>query len=647
MSNEQPNKSFLTLDWLKNLKSNVNKELNTFQHINDKDEHNKTALCYAAEQGNIARIKYLKGIGAFEFILNEDYDSMLHIAARHGHLELTQYLLSSGSGDVHKKNIDSLTPLHIALKEGHIAIAELLISHGADINHTNALNNSILHYVAENGAIDGLNFLLKNNVIANIRNYAKDTPLEMAARCRHTACIEALLSYGCNTDTKNEYGQLTDFGLYQAEMNNIMLEAAKHGDIETIKHCISQGASISENAEPYFYNAFSNSHFECAEFFLKQGVVTNHDYRNSWLTSVSEEGNSRKLEFLLKNELIHDSSNLFQALNKAAEHGHPEIVSRLVDYIGDPDKIKSGGYTALKMAVTNGHLDCTKVLVEKGVDVHIKDDHGRTLLSYAAHKGHFESILYLAEKLNGLHDRSNFGKSKTSFLHIASRYGYIDCLQYALENNHLIEQKDCQGETALHYAIFHEQIASLKLLLENGADVNATDHLGRTALHCTPSEYADNQIFALDAATLLIENNVKIDALDKDNCTALFYAANNGYHDIVKLLVSHGANVNMPCTLHFEQQVTPDFDDDYDFYETEKCTIDGYTALHLYAEKDNVFMVKYLIEHGADPTLKNQYYKTALDLAQGKALEYLKAIETHDALDQLISSSDDRLMMSF
>eukprot|EP00957_Ditylum_brightwellii_P062328 4729196-Ditylum_brightwellii.AAC.1 len=58
-------------------------------------------------------------------------DTPLYIAAREGHKEVAEVLLSQG---VYVNNATNYgwTPLHIAAKEGHKDVVKVLLSHGVD-----------------------------------------------------------------------------------------------------------------------------------------------------------------------------------------------------------------------------------------------------------------------------------------------------------------------------------------------------------------------------------------------------------------------------------------------------------------------------------------------------------------------------------
>jgi ankyrin repeat protein len=118
------------------------------------------------------------------------------------------------------------------------------------------------------------------------------------------------------------------------------------------------------------------------------------------------------------------------------------------------------------------------------------------------------------------------------------------------------------GFTALHLAAFFGQLQAAEELLRQGAAANAVS-----------------------------TNSMKVAVINS--------AAASGRADIVRLLLSAGANPNA------RQQM-------------------GWTALHAAAAHDNVEMAQALLRAGADPTLKNDDGETALGKSGPAVAELLK-----------------------
>lgn len=111
-----------------------------------------------------------------------DYTA-LHFAASEGHLEIVEFLLPLVA-DPNPRTSDGWTPLHNACKWNHVEVAHLLIQNDADINATSDGNVTPLHVAAgSKGAAKLLVLLLSNRKInPKIRNNAGDTAYDIAKR---------------------------------------------------------------------------------------------------------------------------------------------------------------------------------------------------------------------------------------------------------------------------------------------------------------------------------------------------------------------------------------------------------------------------------------------------------------------------------
>jgi ankyrin repeat protein len=95
---------------------------------------------------------------------------------------------------------------------------------------------------------------------------------------------------------------------------------------------------------------------------------------------------------------------------------------------------------------------------------------------------------------------------------------------------------------------------------------------------------------------MFIKNRAPLNARDGLDCTPLHWAAKGGYTDIVRLLLTKGAHVNVKRN-------------------EEDGIITGQTPLHLAAEGGHTETARLLIEHGAEVNAMNSDQATPLHLA--------------------------------
>lgn len=97
------------------------------------------------------------------------------------------------------------------------------------------------------------------------------------------------------------------------------------------------------------------------------------------------------------------------------------------------------------------------------------------------------------------------------------------------------------GSTALMISCQLGGLKCVKFLIEHGADVNLINDQGYTALAKACDSDSRNNI---EIASILLQANCSTEMpLFKDKFTPLMFAAKAGNGDMVRLLMSHGANV--------------------------------------------------------------------------------------------------------
>jgi ankyrin repeat protein len=133
----------------------------------------------------------------------------------------------------------------------------------------------------------------------------------------------------------------------------------------------------------------------------------------------------------------------------------------------------------------------------------------------------------------------------------------------------------------------------INLLIARGANVNA-----KTCDGVTPLMFAHASI---GMTRILLKQPVNINDCDQDGWSALRYNL-NGYSntEVIKMLLDSGINVN--ATNNY-----------------------GQTALHLVLTQgmDNINIINLLLEYGADPSIKCQQGRKAVEMTDNEEIKTL------------------------
>ena len=153
------------------------------------------------------------------------------------------------------------------------------------------------------------------------------------------------------------------------------------------------------------------------------------------------------------------------------------------------------------------------------------------------------------------------------------------------------------GETCLHLAARLNYLETGRILLKCGVNVKTTDDEGRYAIHCACMTIFDTTRF-IDFLLEEAEEKSDVNARDFYNRIPLHESAFIGNIEVVRTLIRHGADVNA----------------------IDKS---GNTPLHESRKRGHTVW-KYLIDNGADLTIKNNRGLTPEQMPHWTSKWYLK-----------------------
>ncbi|NXW94295.1 ASB10 protein, partial [Alopecoenas beccarii] len=140
----------------------------------------------------------------------EEEDTVLHVAARHGLTDHVQLLLRHGA-ELEAKNEEGQTPLNAACAQPHqpqdmdryYRVCQLLVESGASINAADRDRQHPLHLACKNANAQVAELLLARGANVNIMNYSGNTALHNILQAaayklehRPELVVQTLLNYG-------------------------------------------------------------------------------------------------------------------------------------------------------------------------------------------------------------------------------------------------------------------------------------------------------------------------------------------------------------------------------------------------------------------------------------------------------------------
>src|SRR5881397_2949818 len=257
----------------------------------------------------------------------------------------------------------------------------------------------------------------------------------------------------------------------------------------------------------------------------------------------------------------------------ASQNGSEPMVRRLLEAGANPNASLLLGETPVMVAARSGAPAIVELLAAKGANVNARGARGQTALMWAVAQKHPEVVRVLLARGADIRARSD----SWSEVMAVSPHGY-------LEYNRAIPHGN---ETALMFAARVDDLASARLLVAAGADVNDEDAWGVSAV-----VLAAHSGFT-DVVEFLLEKGANPNS-DRAGFTALHEAVMRRDENLVKVLLDHGADANLPV-----RSWTPTRRSSHDFNFPPELI--GATPFWLAARFTEPEVMRLLVKHGADP----------------------------------------------
>lgn len=268
----------------------------------------------------------------------------------------------------------------------------------------------------------------------------------------------------------------------------------------------------------------------------------------------------------------------------------------------------------IETASRKGNIEDMKICLSKGADPNYKWDK-ETILSHSFNDKTLEMPKLLINtkgiKINEWNLRPA-PEVTWKFTALMRAVEYPEMVKLLLDKGALIDLQDewlqwdgkpsdYGGNTALMLSV-KDYTASTKILLDRGAKINVQNRRGETALMLSVSN--------TETAKLLIDKGASLDIQTLGGETALMYAAGK-YTDVVKLLLDKGADILIRQSTYKVSPNAMDYAARHGNIEAAKLILAKaislgvkdeilYSAVHWAVIADQVEMVKYLLDQGAN-----------------------------------------------
>ncbi|KAA8998359.1 hypothetical protein F4V43_16535 [Paenibacillus spiritus] len=262
-------------------------------------------------------------------------------------------------------------------------------------------------------------------------------------------------------------------------------------------------------------------------------------------------------------------------------------LSDLINFVhlheGSMKERDSKNRTLLHVAVLEEKFSMVRWLIHENIDTNLRDNEEYTAIERAIHKNNTEiaKLLLISPGTNVKSNRHGY-----TYLHAAAAHGNNELVELLVSMGLCVNEKDDEGNgfTPLHWAVQQNHTKTVELLLKYGADPNIKDSEGFFALYMASS----NGYLDMIKLLLLYKANIHMICEASSNSTSLLIATAYDQFGAVQLLLDNGANINDQGS-------------------------DGRTSLHIAAFHKYLELYHYLLDRGADSSIKDQRNLKAKD----------------------------------
>ena len=337
-------------------------------------------LSYTAQKGDLPMFKLLVEEPKYNPEVRNGSDwTPLMVAARHGRVEVVEYLLKLGENPNYRVS-DNSTPISSAILGGRIEILSLLIDYGARVDPPIPAVYPIcyaLDIYSRRRSIEAAKYFLGyiNFEKLPTDDHEKGVLLCVAAACGAQALVQRLLEHGCHPDAT----QLSEGAPFKESGTSTALTwATEFGHESIVRLLLEKGANPNYELqdESVLHKATSLDTTSCEAIFkllLDYGADPTAAGSVSVLERALGSGKTALVRMLLDEEQKIPPSIIRKndTLLKFATYGGAEMLEFLFQHGYDPpDPKDSTAHETLYSSIWRKNLPAFKFLLSKGYMPH-------------------------------------------------------------------------------------------------------------------------------------------------------------------------------------------------------------------------------------------------------------------------------------
>jgi ankyrin repeat protein len=274
-----------------------------------------------------------------------------------------------------------------------------------------------------------------------------------------------------------------------------------------------------------------------------------------------------ELKFLFNKNLHQKCQSGWTPLLYATAFRDQAMMHRLLQRGASVDAPSSNGLTPLMIAAALRSEELCRFLIDQGADTNQADTYGSTPIDFALKQpylfdgpfslwfsgsffvsnnnpDHLNQTIELLRRHGARISGHTARRGQTTAL-LAAENGLLELVKASVrEDPTQINQPDLNGATLLMYAAAKQNVEMVRFLINQGANVNARNPFHRSVVHfASPSgSRLETEQTILEIFQLLVQHGADLNAQDYLGETPLFEATKCNYRILMKYLLDHGAD---------------------------------------------------------------------------------------------------------
>lgn len=548
--------------------------LHRFPHlINVKDEQSSSTLQFVAYAGEIEIFQKLVRKGCDVFERTNHGSTVLHFACQGGKLEMVKFIIMNYPDLLQSEynDFDGWSPLHWTAQSGRIDLLNFLLDkenyfrfdrETLNISDRTALGKTVFHIACMKGNLEMCRYLSEHYpTIVNMEDYDNENVLHDAAWGGNVKLFEFLVGAKFDANSTRNDGK------------TVLHQCCMSGKIDMCKDILVCHAELLNVKDRFGYSALHDAawggNIELFGFLLGKGLNINCRANNgkTVLHACCQNGKVDMCMYLVNedaNLLSVRDNNGYTVLHDAAKSQSKDLFEYLLTKGLQVNGLTQLGKTVLHVACIENNVFMVEYLASQyPLLLGVVDYNGNNVLHDAAWGGTKELLACLV--CEGLDTNATRTDGKT-ILHMCCMNGKLNMATHIIDHYPcLLFVRDRDGYTALHDSVKGQSTELVSYLLSKGLLVTDRTFMDQTILHvaCMRGQYHMCKYLVDNFLNLLNEN-------DKYGNSILHATAWGGNVDLLMLLLVHGLEIN--CKRN-----------------------DGKTVLHMSCMNGKISMCRYLL----------------------------------------------------